>query len=147
MNNKMSETSRNNIYNTITFGGPPSGRQRTAELRTSCRNCNFICVGSVWVQQQRWWSGAEDDKTGAHYISSSAPPPWPWPGPSVSPSPGRLRPAARPHQDNASPAKTEIARPGAAPWRQLCWRHGAGTYFTCYDNPGLLLRRYINRYD
>ena len=74
--NKMSETSRNNIYNTITFGA--AAEWQTAELRTSCRNYNFICVGSVWVQQQqRWWSGAEDDKTGAHYISSSAPPPWP----------------------------------------------------------------------
>ena len=75
MNKKMSETSQNNIYNTITFGA--AAEWQTAELRTSCRNYNFICVGRVWVQQQRWWSGAEDDKTGAHYISSSAPPPWP----------------------------------------------------------------------
>ena len=144
MNKKMSETSWYNIYNTITFGA--AAEWQTAELRTSCRNYNFICVGSVWVQQQRWWSGAEDDKTGAHYISSSPRRPglaWT----VCVPVSRRLRPAARPHQDNASPAKTEIARPAAAPWRQLCWRHGAGTYSTCYDNSGLLLRRYINRYD
>ena len=146
MNKKMSETSWYNIYNTITitFVRPPSGRQRSWGQVVGI----IILFVSAVSGCSSSGGGVELKMTKLVLIISPPPPRRPGLAWTVCvPVSRRLRPAARPHQDNASPAKTEIARPAAAPWRQLCWRHGAGTYFTCYDNSGLLLRRYINRYD
>ena len=109
MNKKMSETSRNNIYNTITFGRPPSGRQRSWGQVVGI----IILFVSAVSGCSSSGGGVELKMTKLVLIIS---PPRPaalaWPGPSVSPSPAAsARPPARTKTTPRQPRRRLLALP------------------------------------